>query len=106
MPSVAMSSAARAKNVMTSELRRWSCSLSRTMSFIVLTFSITSAGFVSRMTRRTAAITRSDDDGHRVHVLDPRRQIKLGTGRLVRSVVAYVSDNADDLEAVAVGCKA
>ena len=68
-----MSSAARPKNVMTSELRRSSCSVSRTMSFIVLTSSITSVGSVCRMARRTRGDhligrqVRADDDVHRVH---------------------------------------
>jgi len=56
MPSVAMSSAAKPKNVMTSELRRSSCSVSRTTSFIVRTPFITTVGSVCRMLRRTAPI--------------------------------------------------
>ena len=51
-----MSSAARPKNVMTSELRRSSCSVSRTTSFIVRTPFITTVGSVCRMLRRTAPI--------------------------------------------------
>ncbi len=57
IPSVAMNSAARPKNVIITELKRSSCSVSRRTSFIMLTSRIASVGSVCRMARRAAAIS-------------------------------------------------
>ena len=47
---------------------------------------------------------RADDDVHRVHPQHGGRHIDLGRCRPVQAVVAHVADDADDLEAVVVGC--